>query len=59
MWFNNPRDMEGLNGCVKIFNGYANIDCNIFLNIKACKRTRGHVLTLVKEQSILLYVGKY
>ena len=32
----------------KIFNGYENIDSNIFFEIKQSKITRGHNFTLVK-----------
>ena len=35
----------------KIVNGHEIIDPNIFVKIKAGKRTRGHHLTLVKGQS--------
>ena len=34
----------------KIFNGYENIDSNIFFEIKESKITRGHTFTLVKKQ---------
>ena len=37
----------------KIFNGYQNIDSNIFFEIKESKITRGHNFTLVKKQSRL------
>ena len=37
----------------KILNGYENIDSNIFFLIKVSKRTRGHNVALVKEQSRL------
>ena len=37
----------------KILNGYENIDCNIFFEIKESKITRGHNFTLVKKQSRL------
>ena len=37
----------------KILNGYENIDYNIYFEIKESKITRGHKLTLVKEQSRL------
>ena len=37
----------------KILNGYANIDSNIFFEIKESKITRGHNFTLVKKQSRL------
>ena len=39
-------------------NGYENIDCNIFFEIKESKITRGHNYTLVKKQSSL-NVRKY
>ncbi len=42
----------------KILNGYANIDSNIFFEIKESKITRGHNYTLVKKQS-RLDVRKY
>ena len=31
-------------------NGYKNIDSNIFLSLKKDNRTRGHEVTLVKDQ---------
>ena len=34
----------------KILHGYANIDSNIFFEIKKSKITRGHNFTLVKKQ---------
>ena len=34
----------------KILNGYENIDRNIFFSLKKDKRTRGHEVTLVKDQ---------
>ena len=37
----------------KILNGYANIDSNLFFEIKESKITRGHNFTLVKKQSRL------
>ena len=37
----------------KILNGYANIDSNIFFEIKESKVTRGHNFPLVKKQSRL------
>ena len=37
----------------KILNGYANIESNIFFEIKESKITRGHNYTLVKKQSRL------
>ena len=37
----------------KILIGYENIDSNIFFEIKASKRTRGHNFILVKKQSRL------
>ena len=37
----------------KILNGYENIDCNIFFEIKESKINRGHNFTLVKKQSRL------
>ena len=43
----------------KILNGYENIDCNIFFEIKEGKITRGHNYTLVKKQSRLDVVRKY
>ena len=50
MWFNNPRDkaVKGrLNRSFKILNGYENTDRNIFFLLN---RTRGHEVTLVKDQ---------
>ena len=37
----------------KILNGHENIDPNIFVKTKTCKRTRGHDFTLVKGQNRL------
>ncbi len=37
----------------KILKGYENIDRNIFFSVKKDRRTRGHELTLAKEQSRL------
>ena len=37
----------------KIFNGYENIDSNIFFEIIESKITRGHNFTLVKKRSRL------
>ena len=37
----------------KILNGYENIDCNLFFEIKESKITRGHNFTLVNKQSRL------
>ena len=34
----------------KILNGYENIDRNIFFSLKKDNRTRGHEVTLVKDQ---------
>ena len=34
----------------KILNGYENIDINIFFSLKKDNRTRGHEVTLVKNQ---------
>ena len=42
----------------KILNGYENVDCNIFFEIKESKITRGHNYTLVKKQN-RLNVRKY
>ena len=41
-----------------IFNGYENIDRNIFLSLKKDNRTRGHEITLVKDQC-RLEIRKY
>ena len=35
---------------VKILNGYENIDRNMFFSFKKDGRTRGHEVTLVKDQ---------
>ena len=35
---------------LKIFNGYENIDSNIFFSVKEERRTRGHGITLAKKQ---------
>ena len=37
----------------RIFNGYENIDSNIFFETKKSKITRGHNFTLVKKHSRL------
>ena len=37
----------------KILNGYENIDRNMFFSLKKDSRTRGHEVTLVKDQSRL------
>ena len=37
----------------KILNGYENIDRNMFFSLKKDSRIRGHVVKLVKDQSIL------
>ncbi len=42
----------------KILNGYENIDRNIFFSIKKDRRTRGHEVTLAKEQ-YRLYIRKF
>ncbi len=34
-------------------NGYENIDRNIFFSVKKDRRTRGHEVTLAKEQCTL------
>ena len=34
----------------KVLNGYENIDRNIFFSLKKDNRTRGHDVTLVKDQ---------
>ena len=34
----------------KILNGYENIDRNIFFSLKKDNRTRGHEVTLAKDQ---------
>ena len=34
----------------KILNGYENIDRNIYFSLKKDSRTRGHEVTLVKDQ---------
>ena len=34
----------------KIWNGYENIDRNIFFSVKEERRTRGHGITLAKKQ---------
>ena len=61
MWTDNTRNakikgdqIEGF----KILNGYENIECNIFFEIKESKITRGHNFKLVKKQS-RLDVRKY
>ena len=38
------------NEVFKILNGYENIDRNIFFSLKKDNRTRGHEVTLVKDQ---------
>ena len=35
---------------LKMFNGYGNIDRNVFFTIKEERRTRGHGVTLAKKQ---------
>ena len=35
---------------VKILNGYDNLDRNMFFSLKKDNRTRGHEVTLVKDQ---------
>ena len=61
MYFNNPRDM-GLRGdqidiFLKILNEYESMHRNIFFSLKK-DRTRGHVVTVVKDQC-RLYIRKY
>ena len=34
----------------KMLNGYENIDINFFFSFKKCSKTRGHEVTLVKDQ---------
>ena len=41
----------------KILNGYENIDRNVFFTVKEERRTRGHGVTLAKEQC-RLYIRK-
>ena len=59
MWTDNTRNAKIKGGSnrstavFKILNGYENIDCNIFFEIKESKITRGHNFTLVKKQSRL------
>ena len=43
---------------LKIFNGYENIDRNMFFSLKKDSRTRGHEVDLVKNQC-RLDVRKY
>ena len=53
MWFNNPRDKAVKRDQIEVFkilNGYENIDRNIFFSLKKDNRTRGHEVTLVKDQ---------
>ena len=35
---------------LKIVNGYGDIDMNMFFKLRESSRTRGHKVTLVKEQ---------
>ena len=42
----------------KILNGHENIDRNIFFSLKKDNITRGHKVTLVKDQC-RLYIRKY
>ena len=53
MWADNTRNANIRGGQIEVFkilNGYENIDCNIFFEIKENKVTRGHNFTLVKKQ---------
>ena len=50
MWFNNPGDKEIKFEVLKILNGYKNIYRNIFFSLWKDNRTRGHEVTLVKDQ---------
>ena len=53
MWFNNPiaRRLRGDKIKVsEILNGYENIDRNIVFVLKKDSRTRGHEVTLVKDE---------
>ena len=61
MWFNNPRDKAVKNNKIEVFKilkRYENIDRNIFFSLKKDNRTRGHEVTLVKDQC-RLDVRKY
>ena len=42
----------------KILNGYKNVDRNMFFSLKKDSRTRGHEVTLVKDQC-RLYIRNY
>ena len=55
MWTDNTRNVKIKGDHIEVFkilNGFENIDCNIFLEIKESKITRGHNFTWVKKQSI-------
>ena len=61
MWTDNTRNAKIKGDQIEVFkiwNGYENIDSNIFFEIKEGKITRGHNYTLVKKQS-RLDVRKY
>ena len=45
-------------GVFKILNGYQDIDRNMFFSLKKDSRTRGHELTLVKDQC-RIYIRKH
>ena len=50
IWFNNPKDEKAIKlKFFKILNEYENIDRNIFSRSRN-SRTRGHEVTLVKDQ---------
>ena len=54
MWTDKTRNAKIKGDQIEVFkilNGYENIDCNIFFEIKESKITRGHNFTLVKKQS--------
>ena len=61
MWFNNPKEKRlsrDQNEVFKILNWYENIDRNMFFSLKKDSKTRGHEVTLVKDQC-RLDVRKY
>ena len=61
MWFNNSRDKAVKRDQIEVFkilNGYENIDRNIFFSLEKNNRTRGHEVTLVKDQC-RLNIRKY
>ena len=61
MWYNNPRENEREDQ-IEVFkilkNGYENIGRNMFFSLKIDSRTRGHEVTLVKDQ-FRLDIRKY